>query len=102
MNTQRVSLQGWKAWERRRRKELRAAGGLDLARASHIALHEVRCRARIAMVLGRPRAKELRLTLCLSGLYDDPQFLLLDRITWQLWNQLAEIPGLLYPFGRHA
>lgn len=93
MSGRDYTLTGWKAWERRRRKELRFH--ISLNRASLTALHEVRCRARIAKIIGKPAAKALRLMVCQGGVYDPPMFLLVHHMDRETWVKLQHIPGLL-------
>jgi hypothetical protein len=98
MTADRPDLKGWQAFWRRRRKALRAIGGLSLSEASNLALHEIRCRARIAEVLGRPAAKALQLRTCIPAYaYGDPGFVLIDRLDRSVWDRLAGIPELLMP-----
>ena len=94
--TQRISLKGWKSWQSRRRKQLRATRGFSMSRATQTALHETRCRAQIAQVIGRPAAKRLDLlTLECGDPYGYPYFLLTGLISNEIWKQLAHISDLL-------
>jgi hypothetical protein len=90
---QRLSLVGWKSLLRRRRRELRSMG-LPFALASRTALHEVRCRALIADVIGRPAAKALELRVCEGGPHTDPVFLI-PSIETARWQQISHVPGLI-------
>lgn len=96
-----VNLKGWKQWWRRRRRELRAESVLDLSTCSRLALHEARCRARIAKILGKPTALKFQFLPCEVG--DDHSlefgFVLRDRIDRATRRKLEHVPGLLLPLG---
>jgi len=95
----KYETKGWIRFWRKRRDQLRARGGLNLAPAGHVALQEIRCRNRIAEVIGRPAAKEIELRVCLQKDVYDPVFVLPAGTPWSLWQQLQVIPNLLFPFG---
>lgn len=96
----RNPLKGWLRFWRKRRHQLRSRGGLGLAQASQVALQEIRCRTKIAEFIGRPAAKEIELTVCLQKDVYQPMFLLPADTDWGLWQQLQQVPDLLFPFGK--
>lgn len=68
---------------------------MSLCTASRTALHEVRCRARVAEIIGRPAAKALPLIACQGSAYADPVFLLPADVDRALWLQIERVPGLI-------
>ena len=98
MTTAHVSLKGWTLFQRNRRRALRSGGfGLSLCVASRFALHEARCRAHIAEVLGKRVAKNIELMACEGYSADSPQFVMVDALGLENWDQLSAIPNLLRP-----
>lgn len=95
----KYETKGWHRFWRQRRGQLRARGGLNLAPASQVAIEEIRCRNRIAEIIGRPAAKVIELQVCLQKSVYDPMFVLPSHTTWDEWQQFKEIPNLLFPFG---
>lgn len=91
----RCSTTGWIQFWRKRRKQLRARGGLSLAPAGHVALLEVRCRTDIAKVIGKPAAKIMELQVGLQRSDYDPIFIVTDETSWDDWHRLKGIPRLL-------
>lgn len=94
MSTARVDLRGFRAMEKRLRRKLRASG-IAMNRASQIALHEMRCRSRMADRIGRPAAKAVELIACQGDYYDDPRFLLKTKLPAGDVEALAGTPGLM-------
>lgn len=86
---------GWKAWESRRRRQLRATPGVHMAMATRYATHERRCRAAMAEITGKPFAKCAELALCVGAAHEDPQFLLKTPVSWEIWQELEKVPALL-------
>lgn len=98
MTTANVSLKGWTLFQRNRRRALRAGGfGISLCRATRFALHEARCRAQIAEVLGKRTARTIELLACEGSSADSPQFVMVDPLGQENWDLLCSIPNLLRP-----
>ena len=95
-------LRGWKRWETNRRRQLRADGVLDYAGSKALALHERRARVEIGKVIGKPRAKQIRLMACDGGRNSDLWFgfVVLDQIDRETWSKLQNIEGLFRPLER--
>lgn len=88
---------GWKAWETRRRRQIRATPGIHMSMATRFATHERRCRAAMAEITGKPFAKLAELTLCVGGEHEDPQFVLQTPVSRETWRELEKVPALLRP-----
>jgi hypothetical protein len=67
-----------------------------------LAIHERRVRVEIGKVIGKPRAKEIRLMACDGGRDSDLWFgfILVDPIDRETWRKLRDIPGLFLPLER--
>jgi len=95
-------MRGFARWEKNRRRQLRTDKVLDWAACSVLAIHERRVRVEIGKVIGKPRAKEIRLMACDGGRNSDLWFgfMLLDPIDPETWRKLQNIEGLFRPLER--
>jgi hypothetical protein len=96
MSTRHISTKGWMGWWRRRRTALRE-GGVPMALAGNSATHEVRCRAKMARIIGRPAAKAMRLWAVDGVAADGPAFVLLTPVSSNEWEALQLVDELLRP-----
>lgn len=99
--TSRFKIRGYLRLWRTRRREFRTAG-VPLNIASTIALHEMRCRERIAAVIGKAAAKQLEL-VAVHGDYflDDPLFVLQSRLPPEDLVALVGTQGLVLPVNEY-
>jgi len=95
-------MRGFARWEKNRRRQLRADKVLDWAACSVLAIHERRVRVEIGKVIGKPRAKEMRLMACDGGRNSDLWFgfVVVDPIDRETWVKLKDIEGLFRPLER--
>lgn len=89
------TMKGWVRFWRRRRKELRHAG-LHLAAAGQAATEEVRCRNRIAEVIGKPAALRIELLISVEP-GEAADFLVWPPVPVSVRKQLEGISGLQFP-----